>query len=156
LDKQARYRTIEKMSIKHPVVMLCKIAEVSRAGYYKWKATIRFREASKERDTDLKEHILAIHRIRPYFGYKRMRTALRKKGFQVNHKKVRRLMRELGIRSVIRKKRPFAGRKPSVVFPNVLKPRVYGRSRLKEICDGHYLCSSWSRFCLFVGYFGSL
>lgn len=29
-------------------------------------------------------------------------------------------MRELQIRSVIRKKRPFCGRKPSVLFPNVL------------------------------------
>ncbi len=38
----------------------------------------------------------------------------------VNHKKLRRLMRERQIRSVIRKKRPFAGRKPSVLFRNVL------------------------------------
>jgi len=59
-------------------------------------------------------------RLRPYFGYYRMRTALRKEGLIVNHKKIRRLMRELGIRSVIRKKRPFAGRKPSVVFDNDL------------------------------------
>ncbi|SIR17617.1 hypothetical protein SAMN05421578_10846 [Paenibacillus macquariensis] len=29
-------------------------------------------------------------------------------------------MRELDIQSVIRKKRPFAERKPSVLFPNVL------------------------------------
>ena len=45
---------------------------------------------------------------------------VRKEGLVVNHKKVRRLMRELQIRSVIRKKRPFAGRKPSVLFRNVL------------------------------------
>jgi putative transposase len=132
LDKQARYRTIEKMSKNHPVVMLCKIAEVSRAGYYRWKATIGFREARIERDADLKEHIIAIHRIRPYFGYKRMRTALHKEGFQVNHKKVRRLMRELGIRSVIRKKRPFAGRKPSVVFPNVLNREFTAEAILRK------------------------
>jgi putative transposase len=120
LDKQARFRTIEKMMPQYPVIMLCKIAEVSRAGYYKWKLTAQEREARIERDADLKEHILAIHRLRPYFGYIRMRTALRKEGFGVNTKKVRRLMRELNIRSVIRKKRPFAGRKPSVLFENIL------------------------------------
>jgi putative transposase len=38
----------------------------------------------------------------------------------VNQKKVRRLMRELGIRSVIRRKRPFVGRKSSITFANVL------------------------------------
>jgi len=120
LDKQARFRTIEKMILNYSVVMLCEIAEVSRAGYYKWKASLSAREQRKERDADLKEHILAIHRLRPYFGYIRMCTALRREGLLVNRKKVRRLMRELGIRSVIRKKRPNAGRKPSVVFDNVL------------------------------------
>jgi putative transposase len=38
----------------------------------------------------------------------------------LNHKKVRRLMKELGIQSLIRKKQPFFGRKASVIFPNVL------------------------------------
>lgn len=38
----------------------------------------------------------------------------------MNHKRVRRLMRELGIQSIIRKKRPFYGRKTSVVFKNYL------------------------------------
>ncbi|MCY9527564.1 IS3 family transposase, partial [Paenibacillus larvae] len=62
----------------------------------------------------------------------RIRTALRKEGLQVNHKKVRRLMRELGIRSVIRKKRPFAGRKPSVVFSNVLNRQFTSDTILKK------------------------
>ncbi|WP_426451552.1 IS3 family transposase [Paenibacillus sp. S-38] len=35
----------------------------------------------------LKEHILVIHCIRPHYGYFRMRTALRKEGFIVNHKR---------------------------------------------------------------------
>ncbi|MBD3919923.1 IS3 family transposase [Paenibacillus sp. PR3] len=116
----------------YPIIMLCKIAEVSRAGYYKWKVTSEARLARLDEDTIIKEHILAIHRVRPYFGYIRMRTALRKEGFQVNHKKVRRLMRELGIRSVIRKKRPFAGRKPSVVFPNVLNRQFNAEAALEK------------------------
>lgn len=102
------------------MVWLCKIAEISRAGYYKWKKNIVLREKRSDRDADLKEHILVIHRRRPYFGYKRMRTALGKECLVVNHNKVRRLMRELQIRSVIRKKRPSASRKPSVLFCNVL------------------------------------
>ncbi|WP_435303371.1 IS3 family transposase [Paenibacillus amylolyticus] len=120
LDFEARCQSVREISKWAPVVWLCKIAEISRAGYYKWKKNIVLREKRADRDTDLKAHILGIHRLRPYFGYKRMRTALGKEGLVVNHKKVRRLMRELQIRSVIRKKRPFAGRKPSVLFRNVL------------------------------------
>ncbi|WP_435368038.1 IS3 family transposase [Paenibacillus pasadenensis] len=120
LDKQARFQIIETMTQGHAIMLLCQIAEVSRAGYYKWKGALSAQEQRQEQDADLKEHILAIHRLRPYFGYIRMSTALKREGLLVNRKKVRRLMRELGIRSVIRKKRPLAGRKPSVVFANVL------------------------------------
>ncbi|MGG3886760.1 IS3 family transposase [Brevibacillus panacihumi] len=87
-------------------------------GYYKWKATEKVGK-SRGIDADLKEHILAIHRIRPYYDI-RMRTALRKKGLYVNSKKVRNLIHEPGIRSVIRKKRSFDGRTPFVLFDNVL------------------------------------
>lgn len=120
------------MSPLYPLVKLCKIAEVSRAGYYKWLNTLADREAMLEADTMLKDHILAIHRLRPYFGYYRMRTALRKEGLLVNHKKVRRLMRELGIRSVIRKKRPFTGYKPSVIFHNVLNRKFAAEAVMEK------------------------
>ncbi|MFE1626963.1 IS3 family transposase [Brevibacillus reuszeri] len=53
----------------------------------KWKASAGSREDRIRQDTDLKEHILDIHRLRPYFGYKRIRTALHKEGFRVNHKR---------------------------------------------------------------------
>jgi putative transposase len=140
LDKQARFETIEEMKEKYSLVELCNIADVSRAGYYKWKSAVEARKARVEQDADLKEHILAIHRLRPYFGYIRMQIALGKEGLVVNHKKVRRLMRELGIRSMIRKKRPFAGRKPSVLFSNVLNREFAAEAaRTKLVTDITYV-----------------
>jgi hypothetical protein len=128
------------MTSRFPAILLCSIAEVSRSGHYEWLATYETRRARLDEDAMLKEHILAIHRIRPYYGYFRMRTALRKEGFNVNHKKVRGLMRELGIRSVIRKKRPFAGRKASVVFPNVLSREFASTAAgLKLVTDITYI-----------------
>ncbi|MDB5054567.1 MAG: family transposase [Bacilli bacterium] len=135
MDKQARFETIEEMKGRYSLVELCRIADVSRAGYYKWKMTVEARKACLEQDIDLKEHILAIHRLRQYFGYNWMQTALGKEGLVVNHKKVRRLMREHGIHSVIRKKRPFAGRKLSVIFFQCSKSRIYNRGSSNE--TGH-------------------
>lgn len=132
MDKQARFESIQEMSIVHPIVLLCKIAEVSRAGYYKWLSALEQQRIRLDEDAIVKEHILAIHKNRPFYGRIRMKTALRKEGFIVNHKKVLRLMRELGIQSVIRKKRPFAGRKPSVVFPNILNREFEARSSLEK------------------------
>ena len=49
-----------------------------------------------------------------------MTVALRREGFIVSHKCVYRLMRKLGIQSVIRKKRRYFGKSGSTVFPNLL------------------------------------
>ncbi len=132
MEKGQRFVIIEELSKQYTITQLCKIAKVSRAGYYKWKKYIQ-RAGRSSNDANLKEHILAIHRLRPYYGYFRMRTALRREGIVVNHKKVRRLMRELGIRSVIRKKRPFMGRKPSIVFSNILARNFYAEAPRQKL-----------------------
>lgn len=67
---------------------------------------------------------MAIHHTRPFYGCPRLQIALKKEGFHVNHKRVYRLMKELNIRSVIRKKRRFFGRKASIIQPNRLN-RVF-------------------------------
>jgi putative transposase len=75
----------------------------------------------KKRDENiLKEHILAIHTLRPFYGYLRMTIALRNEGYWINHKRTYRLMKVLGIQSIIRKKRRFFGKQPSIVQPNRL------------------------------------
>jgi len=105
---------------RYPVTWLVEIAKVSRAGYYKWKTGQEQRAARQQDDQILQEQMLAIHKIHPYFGYPRMQIALKKNGFHVNHKRVYRLMKEMNLQSIIRKKRRFFGRTPSVVHPNIL------------------------------------
>ena len=115
-----RYRIIEEMKDCYPITWLTEMAKVERSGYYKWlkngKVSLR-----KPDDTVLKEHILTIHQTHKMYGYPRMKRALQDKGFHVNHKKVYRLMRELGIQSIIRKKRRVWGNRMSRVFDNVLE-----------------------------------
>ncbi len=118
--KAARFEIINQLRNFHPLKWLLKIGEVSKSGYYKWRKSRSLRSVKADEELLLKEHILAIYKIHPYFGYKRMTKALKREGILVNHKRVRRMMRDLGIRSVIRKKRPFYGKRGSVVFPNVL------------------------------------
>jgi putative transposase len=59
------------------------------------------------------------HHLRPYFGSLRMTVVLRREGFHIHHKRVDRLMKELGIRSVIRKKRRFFGKQASIVIQTI-------------------------------------
>ena len=133
--KADRFHIIDELRKKHrhPLSWLLKIAEVSRAGYYKWRKNHSNMSRRLEEDLLLKEHILAIHKLHPYYGYKRMTRALSREGIVVNHKRVRRLMRELGIKSVIRKKRPFYGLRGSVVFPNVLNREFCAEIPLQKL-----------------------
>ncbi|WP_155727297.1 IS3 family transposase [Peribacillus simplex] len=131
--KAERFQVIDGLRKTHPLAWLLKIGEVSRAGYYKWRKTQSKRSLRLEKNLWIKEHILAIHKIHPYYGYKRMTRSLFREGIVVNHKRVRRLMRELGVTSVIRKKRSFYGRRGSVVFKNVLNREFYAESMLQKL-----------------------
>lgn len=118
--KEARFTIIDEMRQSTPLQLLFELAEVSKAGYYKWRKASKIKTQKQADEMLLKEHIMAIHRLRPYLGYLRVTTRLRKEGIVVNHKRVYRLMKELGIRSVIRKKRRFFGKQASLVHPNLL------------------------------------
>lgn len=131
--KADRFQIIDNLREKYPLAWLLKIGEVSKAGYYKWRNTNPIRRIRLEENFLVKEHILAIHKMHPYYGYKRMTRALSREGIVANLKRVRRLMRELGIRSVIRKKRPFYGRKGSVLFPNVLNREFFAEKPYEKL-----------------------
>ncbi len=118
--KKERFSLIDSLRQVYPLRWLFQIAEVSKAGYYKWRKYHNVQRLRQKRDMWHKEHILSIHRQHPYYGYKRMTRALAREGMVMNHKRVRRLMRELDIQSIIRKKRPFYGRKTSVILKNHL------------------------------------
>ncbi|WP_367976194.1 IS3 family transposase [Niallia sp. RD1] len=131
--KVNRFEIIDKLRSRHSLSWLFQIAEVSKAGFYKWRKTHSKRAIRLNEDGLFKEHILAIHKLHPHLGYKRMTTALKREGIFINHKRVRRLMRDLGIRSVIRKKRPFYGRRGSIVFPNILNQNFYAENYYQKL-----------------------
>ena len=57
-------------------------------------------------DTDLKLLIQSIYEEHQgRYGYRRIRDELFNRGHQVNHKKVQRIMKELGLKSVVRIKK---------------------------------------------------
>jgi transposase InsO family protein len=70
---------------------MCQLAGVSRAGFYR---SLRERQPLQE-DLEVRsaiQSIFAEHKRR--YGYRRVSQELRRRGLQVNHKRVSRLMRE--------------------------------------------------------------
>jgi len=74
---------------------MCRVLQVSASGFYKWR---KDSNVSGSDDEKFKELICNLHK-RSYgsYGARRITKGLREQGFVVNIKRIRRLMRELGI-----------------------------------------------------------
>lgn len=68
---------------------MCRLAEVSRGGYYRHFQT----EPTAEQDMELRQEIQRISLENPRYGYRRVTYQLRRQGRWVNHKRVARLKR---------------------------------------------------------------
>ncbi len=60
------------MQTKYRLSWLLSFAKVSCAGYYKWRKSREAAVQRSEKEVNLKEHILSIHRLHPYYGYLRI------------------------------------------------------------------------------------
>lgn len=98
---------------------LCELSRIARASYYRY----RKRAAPREADGELRDCLQRICLAHRAYGYRRVRAALRQQGLLVNHKKVRRWMREDNLLAVRRRKwiTTSDSRHPLEVFPNLAR-----------------------------------
>lgn len=83
----------------------CTLFNVSRSSYYEWKSTTNKRAARKTVLDKLVTQIKEEHRkSRGTYGSLKITKASRKRGINVNHKTVAKLMRLNGIKSSVRTK----------------------------------------------------
>jgi putative transposase len=97
------YPHIEKevgLATPIPLKRLCELAAVSRAGFYRWQSA----EAPADPDLDLRDEIQRIAVEWPCYGWRRVHAELWRRGWVVNHKRVRRIMREDNLLCLRRRK----------------------------------------------------
>ena len=95
----------------------CELLSLSRSSYY--------REAAQGEES---EENLALMRIideeymkHPFYGSRKMRTILHRKGFVANRKRIQRLMRKMGIQSVAPGPHTSKGRSEHKIYPYLLR-----------------------------------
>jgi putative transposase len=124
--KKIRFLFIRELSSGHQVSWLCRIAGVSRAGYYKW-LTRQTPITAKNRENQELQSLLrsGYSRNRGRYGYRRMQVWLnRQTGQSYNHKRVYRLFDIIGLKVKIRrKKRWYVRAEAHTVSPNLLNRR---------------------------------
>jgi len=112
--------------------MLCDILKLNRSSYYKWLN--RDQSAQEVKDAELIKHVCILYQeSNGIFGYRRMQLNLKRRfGLHCNKKRVYRVMRALGMKSVIRRKRPhYIKSTPEITAENVLN-RNFTAERLNE------------------------
>jgi putative transposase len=100
------------------VKSLLQLADIPRSTYYYWVKNF----GRPDSDAELKKLIQAIYdEHEGRYGYRRIRDELRNRGHKINHKKVQRIMQELGLKCLVRMKkyRSYKG-KVGKIAPNLL------------------------------------
>ncbi|MET3557007.1 hypothetical protein ABID29_000116 [Streptococcus rupicaprae] len=117
------------------ISQLCQLLGVSRSSYYKW---LNHKETtSEETNQDLLQTLKDLHKThKGILGYRRMtRFVNRKLGTTYNKKRIRRLMRILGISSVIRRSRGYCTKTSFVTIEeNILNRELTAQSPNQKWC----------------------
>ena len=132
--KLSKYKAIQFFDETEswPVEWMCKSLEVSRAGYYKW---LKHETSDEETENETIVQLIREYdeRFKHTLGYRRMTGYINRLNHkQYGEKRIHRLMKMLGIHSVIRpKKRKYQHTAPEAVSENVLK-RDFNANRPNE------------------------
>jgi putative transposase len=90
------YELIHAERATLPVSFACRVAGVSRSGYYQWRSANTSKR--KHADASLTAQIRDIHREhKGRYGSPRIHRELRERGIRVSRKRVARLMRQEGL-----------------------------------------------------------
>ena len=105
----------------YPVTILCEIAGISRAAYYKWLH--KDKSKNELQNEKISEFICEAYAEKDgILGYRQMTIKLRREQkLIINYKRIYRLMRILGLKSVCRKrKHNYIKSTPEVTAENIL------------------------------------
>jgi transposase InsO family protein len=129
-----KYLAVQSLHIEknYPILTLCDILKLNRSSYYKWLH--RDQSEQEAKDAELIERICELYQeSNGIFGYRRIQLNLKRRfNLHCNKKRVYRVMRAIGLKSVIRRKRPnYIKSTPEITAENILN-RNFTAENLNE------------------------
>ena len=103
------------LAVEYPISLLCQALDLARSSYYY--------HAPSEGDPTLTEALLRLAEQWPTYGYRRLTAQLQREGWEVNSKRVRRLMHALGVQDVRKrtKRQTTDSGHPFPRYPNLVQ-----------------------------------
>ncbi|WP_434086029.1 IS3 family transposase [Leisingera thetidis] len=133
VDRQVRRKMIEPANANLPIGKQCKLLSISRSSFY----------YQPKGETAL--NLMLMRRIdeqfleTPFFGVRQMTWHLRNEGHLVNEKRIRRLMRVMGLMSIYQKPNTSKAAKGHKTYPYLLRGLRVGRPNQVWAADITYL-----------------
>ena len=112
---------IDSVNTIIPISVQCRLLELSRSSYY----------YRPQPESELNLHLMDLidrqYTKRPFYGARQMTKYLRRQGYRVNHKRIERLMRNMGIMAIYPKPYTSVKDEGHKVYPYLLRdlPIVY-------------------------------
>ena len=92
----------------------CSLLKITRSNLY-------YRPQVSATDTVVANEVHVIWSTMPFYGYCRITAELHRRGFEVNHKKVSRIMAQMGIQAIYARPRTSIRNKEHKVYPYLLR-----------------------------------
>jgi len=116
-----------------PIKRQCELLSLNRSTVY-----YQLQDVS-EMDLKLMRRIDEMHLRRPFYGSRRIRDWLQDEGYDINRKRVQRLMRQMGIRALYPKPRTSKPGKGHKIYPYLLRDLVIDRPNQVWATDISYI-----------------
>jgi len=110
----------------------CQLLLVNRSNIY-------YKDESKVDETDLSNEIHEIWLKMPFYGYRRIRAALCRLGYNINHKRVARIMKEMKIKAIYPMPKTSARNSEHSIYPYLLKDLIITRANQAWMTDITYI-----------------
>jgi putative transposase len=104
------------MNMDIPISRQCELMGLPRSSFYYRPEADQHGENGKLMrviDEEFTEH--------PFYGYRRMTVAINKRGYEVNHKRISRLMKQMGIEAIYPKRKLSLGNDEHTKYPYLLR-----------------------------------
>src|SRR5271157_620528 len=116
-----------------PVVAQCRLLKIARS-------TLYYRPAAADpEDLAVMRRMDELYLASPFYGSRRMVAVLRREGLVVNRKRVRRLMRVMGLEAIYQKPNTSQGHPDNKVYPYLLRGLIIDRPNQVWCADITYI-----------------
>jgi putative transposase len=90
-------------------------------------------------DVEIMNEMIEINRQYSFYGYRRMRVELFNRGYEINHKKVRRLMKKTALKALFPKKKTSIANSAHDTYPYLLRDLLIDRPNQVWCIDITYI-----------------